>query len=184
MRGALARHNTILEQTIGANKGYIFRTGGDAYNAAFSEAPPALAAATAAQLALYNEDWGPIARLRVRMVLHTGLVETYHGDYLGATLNLLGRLMTDCHGGQTLLSMAMEELVRHELQEGVALQTLGWHRFRGLSRRERVYQVDIPGLPADFPALKSRDTPRNNLTSQLTSFVGREKEMAEVQQLL
>ncbi len=99
MRGALARHNTILEQTIEANKGYIFRVGGDAYYAAFSEAPPALAAATAAQLALYNEDWGPIARLRVRMVLHTGLAETYHGDYLGSTLNLLGRLVKDCHGG-------------------------------------------------------------------------------------
>jgi non-specific serine/threonine protein kinase len=80
--------------------------------------------------------------------------------------------------------MTTAELVQHDLQEGVTLQDLGWHRFRGLSRRERVFQVDIPGLPADFPALKSLDTPRNNLPSQLTSFVGREKEIAEAQQLL
>ena len=58
------------------------------------------------------------------------------------------------------------------------------HRLKDLQRPEHVYQLLHPALPADFPKLKSLDPLTNNLPVQATSFVGRDKEIRQVKELL
>ncbi len=116
----------------------------------------------------------------MRSALHTTEAEARDGDYVSSGLNRLGRLLSVCHGGQTLLSQATEQLVRDHLPPGASLQDLGQQRFRDLTLPDRVFELCIDGLPADFPPLRSLDAIPNNLPAQLTSFIGRERELRQV----
>src|SRR5207244_4748246 len=122
-----------------------------------------VAAACALQHAIVAEPWGTPTPLRVRIALHTGEADLREGDYYGAAVNRCARLRAVAHGGQVLLSMATEELVREALPEGTSLRDLGLHRLRDLSQPERVFQLLHPDLPADFPPLTSLDALPNNL---------------------
>src|ERR687883_459027 len=184
MRVAVDRHFALLREAIGSAGGHVFRTQGDGLCAAFATAPPALAAALAAQLALHTEPWPEGDALRVRMALHTGAAEVRDGDYVGACLNRMGRLHQIGYGGQTLLSRTTYDLVREALPAGACVRDLGEHRLRDLAAPEQVFQLLHPQLPSNFPLLKSLDAPRHNLPVELTSFVGRERELAQVKQLL
>jgi predicted ATPase/class 3 adenylate cyclase len=184
MAVALARHDAILQDTVHARGGHVFKTIGDAFCVAFPVAADALEAAVAAQRLLRDEPWEEIEILRVRMGLHTGSAESRDGDYFGPVLNRVSRLLAAAHGGQVLLTLATEELVRDHLPDGVTLRDLGERRLRDLNRPERVFQVVAADLPSDFPALRSLEIFPNNLPVQLTSFIGREKEMDEVKRLL
>ena len=159
MLTALTRHDAILRECIAAAGGVVFRTVGDAFCAAFTSAPAALAASLAAQRAFYTEPWGETGPLRVRMAIHTGAVEVRGADYVGRPLNRVARLLAVGHGGQTLLSHATEELVRHELPPGMQLRAMGEHRLRDLIRPERIFQLVALDLPADFPPLRILDHP-------------------------
>jgi predicted ATPase len=181
---ALARHDAILHEVIGAREGHIFKTIGDAFCVAFPIGSDALEAAIAAQRRLRAEEWKEIECIKVRMGIHTGSAESRDGDYFGPVLNRVSRLLAAAHGGQILLTLATEELVRDHLPDGVSLRDLGERRLRDLNRPERVFQVVAPDLPSDFPALRSLEIFPNNLPVQLTSFIGREKEMTEVKRLL
>ncbi len=156
MQAALARHDAILREVIEGHAGYVFKTVGDAFYAVFTTAPDALQAALAAQHALQAEAWdeatGP---LRVRIALHTGAAEQREGDYFGPPLNRVARLLSAGYGGQILLSTVTQELVRDQLPAGTELRDLGEHRLKDLIRPERVFQVVAPGLPTDFPPLKT-----------------------------
>ena len=99
------------------------------------------------------------------------------GDYLAAPLNRLSRLLATGHGGQVLLTQAVQQLTRGALPAGAALRDLGEHRLRDLLEPERVFQLLHPDLPAEFPPLKSLDTRPNNLPRQPTPFLGREREV-------
>ncbi len=186
MRSALARHDALIREAIATNGGVVFKTIGDAFCAAFATAPEALAAALAAQLALHSETWSLPLPLKVRIALHTGATEKRDNDYFGPTLNRLARFLAIGHGGQTLLSDVTQELVRDSLPPRAALQPLGEHRLKDLFRPEIVFQLLYPNLPTEFPPLKSLDNPElpNNLPVQVTSFIGREKEMGEIKDLL
>jgi predicted ATPase len=92
--------------------------------------------------------------------------------------------MAIAHGGQILLSGASTDLVRDRLPAGCALLDLGEHRLKDLVQPEHVCQLCAPGLPTNFPPLNSLNAFPNNLPVQLTSFVGRARELAEVKQLL
>ena len=186
MRPALARHDTLLREAIETSGGYVFKTVGDAFCAAFVIAPQALQAALDAQLALAAASVETQTPLRVRMALHTGACEERDGDYFGPPLNRVARLMAAGHGGQILLSAATQELTRDALPSSVSLLELGAHRLKDLARSETVFQLLHPSLPAEFPPLRSLDNPDfpNNLPQQPTSFIGREKESAEVKALL
>ena len=186
MRPALARHDSLLRQAIEAGGGYVFKTLGDAFCAAFATAPEALAAALSAQIALAGEGWELPTPLLVRMALHTGSAEERDADYFGPPLNRVARLMAAGHGGQVLLSEVTQALVRDALPRDVTLGDLDLHRLKDLGRPERVFQLEHPALPADFPPLRSLDNPAlpNNLPQQVTSFIGREKQLAEVKALL
>ncbi len=183
MKANLARHDGILRDCVEQNEGYVFKTMGDAFYAAFATALQGVKAASEAQQALSKEDWEECI-IKVRMGLHTGDAEQRDNDYFGNTLNRAARLMSAGHGGQILLSMAAQELVQDKLPDGAALADLGEHRLKDLARPEHIFQLLSPGLPVDFLPLKTLDTSCNNLPVQFTSFIGREKEMAEVRRLL
>ena len=184
MRTALARHDALLRQAIADNDGMVFKTVGDAFCAAFATAPQALAAALAAHLLLQKEEWGETGSLRVRMGLHTGEAEERDGDYFGQTLNRVARLQAVGHGQQTLLSQATYQLVSSSLLPDVTLRDMGQQRLKDLLAPEHVWQLCYPTLPSEFPPLKSLDYLPTNLPRQMTSFIGREREMAEVKRLL
>ncbi len=184
MRAALGRHDDLLHETIARHHGHVFKTVGDAFHAAFPTASDALTAALDAQRALARERWALPDGLRVRMALHTGVAEPRNGDYFGPALNRAARLLSAGHGGQVLLFRVTYELVQDALPAGTMLRELGQHRLRDLARPEQIYQLVAPGLATDFPPLRSLDTFPNNLPAQLTSFIGREREISEVKALL
>src|SRR5436190_933989 len=184
MQAAHARQEAILREAITKNEGYAYKMIGDAFQAAFSTAPQALQAALDAQRALDVEPWGATGPIRVRMALHTGLTEERGTDYVGPILNRVARLMSAGHGGQVLISLATEQLVREHLPQDESLRDLGEHRLKDLQRPERVFQLVAPGLRADFPPLSTLDNRPNNLPLQSTPFIGRAAEVAEVRSML
>jgi predicted ATPase/class 3 adenylate cyclase len=184
MRAALARHDALLHAAISGRGGYVFKTVGDAFCAAFTTAPQALAAAVDAQRALSGEAWGELGAPRVRMALHTGAAEARDGDYFGPPLNRVARLLGAGHGGQVLLSQATWLLVCEQLPPGTGLREHGERRLRDLQQPERIFEVTIADRPLEFLPLRTLDSLPNNLSVQLTSFVGREREMAEIERLL
>ncbi|MGH2618812.1 MAG: ATP-binding protein, partial [Thermomicrobiales bacterium] len=184
MRDAFVRHLALLDAAIAAHGGVHFKTVGDATQAAFPTASAALAAAADAQRAFLTESWPTTAPLRVRMALHAGEAQPRDGDYLAPALNRLARLLSAGHGGQTVLTEAVQFLSRGRLPAETSLRDLGVHRLRDLLESERVFQLLVPGLPVDFPALRSLDAQRTNLPLQTTLFLGRDRELAEVASLL
>jgi len=185
MRTALARHDEIIRRAIEVNGGYVFKTVGDAFCAAFPTALDALESALAAQRALLSEPWGgEIDSLRSRMALHTGTAEERNGDYFGPTLNRVARLLSTGHGGQVLLSLPTQELVRDQLPTGTWLRDLGERRLKDLSRPERIFQLTTPELLAEFPPLRTLESYPNNLPPQPTRLIGREREVQEVRERL
>ncbi len=184
MQRALALHDRLLREAFEACGGAIFKTIGDAFCVAFETAQNALSGAIQAQRALHSATWEEIEELKVRMALHTGAAEQRDGDYFGQSLNRVSRILSAAHGGQVLLSLATQELVRDLLPHGVQLRALGEHRLRDLARPEHLHQLVVSDLPSEFPALRSLESVPNNLPVQITSFVGREREMAEVKRLL
>ena len=174
-----ARHHTILRETIEARNGYVFQVIGDAFCAAFGAPKDGLQAAVQAQRKLQTENWGEVT-LKIRMGIHTGEAELHVNEYRGyLTLSLVQRLMSAGHGGQILLSHATKNLLSGHLPKDVSLLDLGEHKFKDILQPVRVFQVIAPDLQKEFPALHARDAFPNNLPIQLTSFIGREKEIQE-----
>jgi predicted ATPase/class 3 adenylate cyclase len=184
MRAALARHDDVLRSAMGEHGGYVFKTVGDAFCATFTTAPDALEAALEAQRRLLSSEWKQTGPLRVRIALHTGAAEEREGDYFGPPLNRVARLLSAAHGGQVVLSLPTQELVRDQLPTGRSLRDLGERRLKDLFRPERIFQLLAPELPSEFPPLRSLDAYRNNLPLQPTPLIGREKEVAEVRERL
>src|ERR687886_260799 len=135
-RVALARHDALVEQIVGEHDGHVVRPRGegDRRFAVFARATDAVAAAAALQQAFYTEPWPTPTPLRVRMALHAGEADLRDGDYYGTAVNRCARLRAVAHGGQTLVSLATEELVRDHLPPGVRLHDLGAHRLKDLTR--------------------------------------------------
>jgi predicted ATPase/class 3 adenylate cyclase len=192
MPALLARHREILQQSIQAQNGYVFQVVGDSFSAAFHSAKDALKAALEAQRSLHHEAWIS-APIKVRMGIHTGAAQladdpTIEGPYSGyATLALTQRITSAAHGGQILLSQSTYELTRDVLAavaEKSQFMDMGEHHLKSILRPVRLYQLNTPGLPFNFPPLKTLDYSPHNLPEQLTSFIGREKEIAEIKSLL
>ena len=181
MLDALVVHDAILRAAISIHDGRIVKTTGDGVHAVFANAVNAVDAAVEAQLALGSERWGVPGELRVRMGIHSGAADFRGGDYPGTTVNRAARVMSVAHGGQIVVSLASSALVR---DSSIELVDLGEHRLRDLTNTERIFQVVSPGLARDFPPLRSLDTLPGNLPRQLTSFVGREAEIAAVAELV
>ena len=181
----LARHNEILHQAVQSQSGYVFQIVGDSLAVAFHSASDALNAASEAQQALQSEAWNP-APIKVRMGIHTGSAQLNEDkEYSGyATLASTQRIMSAGHGGQILLSGATHELIRNSLPANTEMIDLGEKRLKDLLHPEHLYQLNIAGLQTNFPPLKVLDEFRTNLPSQLTSFIGREKEVEQIKNRL
>ena len=124
MRPALACHDEIVRDAIESHDGYVVKTTGDGFHAAFAAAHDAIDAAVVAELALGGEPWGDTGPLIVRMGIHTGPAELRDDDYYGTAVNRAARLMSAAHGGQVVVSLATEELIP---ERGVELIDLGEH---------------------------------------------------------
>lgn len=184
MSAALARHDALMRATLEGRGAYIFKTMGDAFCAAFGHPQDASIAASDAQRALAAEDFSAVEGVPVRIALHTGVADERDGDYLGPAVNRVARLLAIGHGGQVLVSGTTAELLRAEMPQLFSLRDLGAHRLKDLAHPERVFQLVGPQLLEEFPALRSVDAFPNNLPLQLTSFVGREDEVAQIKRLL
>jgi predicted ATPase/class 3 adenylate cyclase len=164
--------------------GHEVDTQGDAFFIAFARASDAVAAAVEAQHALANHSWLDGVTVRVRMGLHTGEPLRSTEGYVGLDVHHAARIMSAGHGGQVLLSHTTRDLIEQTLPPGVSLRDLGAHRLKDLQQPSQLFQLLIEGLPIDFPPLKTLDSSPNNLPLQFTPFLGREKEVAAVGQLL
>ena len=186
MRAALVIHDQLIEDAAAQYQGVVVRPRGegDSRFVVFIHATDAVLAAAAVQQALYAESWQTATPLRVRIGLHTGEAGLRDGDYYGSTVNRCARLRALAAGGQTLLSRVTADLVRDELPEGLELRDLGEHQLKGLTRPEQIFQLNLPALAVEFPPLQSLDAFPNNLPAQLSSFVGRTRELAQIKTLL
>ncbi len=186
MKVAMTRHEALVAQVIPSLGGHVVhsRGEGDSVFAVFSRAADAVTAACELQIAFTVEAWPTETPVRARMALHTG--EAFHrsDDYFGTAVNRCARLRAIAHGGQVLLSRTTVDLVREELPKSLDLKDLGIHRLRDLTLPEQVFQLLHDSLPSAFPPLRSLNAYAHNLPLQLSSFVGRKKEIAEVETLL
>ncbi len=184
MQKAVRRHDELMRAAIEHNGGYVFKTIGDAYCAAFTTVTEAATAALDAQRAVGVEDWNAIGGLRVPMAIHVGVADERDADYFGPTVNRVARLLAIGNGGQVLVSRAAKELSEELLPAHTELVDLGRHRLRDLSAPEHVFQLHSPDLRQEFPALHSLDVLPNNLPVHVTPLIGRDEEIVEIEALL
>lgn len=182
-RGALKKHHRLLNLAIEGHDGVVFERLGDGIYAAFQRTTDAVAAAVQAQLSLHKHNWGELGEVRVRMAVHPGELDRWDDRYFGPALYRCARLLAVGHGGQTLLSGVAAEIVGGTLPSDCELRDLGNHRLKDLRSPEHIFQIVHPRLRADFPALRSLEARPNNIPVQLTSFVGRERELNDVRKL-
>jgi predicted ATPase/class 3 adenylate cyclase len=180
----LDQHRQLLRAAFAQFNGREVGTEGDAFFVAFAKASEAVAAAVAGQQALAGHRWPDGAVLRVRMGIHTGEPIVVGRDYAGLDVHRAARISSAGHGGQVLISQATRELLADDLLCEVELRDLGEHRLKDLTRPQRLFQLVIPGLPVDFPPLRTLGIPATNLPVQLTGFIGRRQELAEARTLL
>ncbi|HVR46563.1 MAG TPA: adenylate/guanylate cyclase domain-containing protein [Candidatus Binatia bacterium] len=183
MRDAVRRHDEILRDEIERRRGYVFKTIGDAFCAAFWTIGDALESAVEIQRRLGREDFAAVAGLAVRISIGAGDADERSGDYFGPAVNRTSRLLSAGSGGQILLAGFAGDLARATPSPGITLRDLGTLPLRGLREPERVYQAIATGLRSDFNPLRALQTPPNNLPRQITSFVGRYRDVARVEAL-
>ena len=178
----LERHTAIIRKALASHGGFEVRSEGDSFFAVFTSPSAALAATAAMQRDLNDAEWPHQAPVRVRMGVHTGEARPASAasgiDYVGFEVSRAARIAAAANGGQVLVSDATESLVRDALSSGLTLRDLGPHRFKDLVRPQRIYQLLIDGLPDTFPELRGLDSTPNNLPTQTTTFVGRQRELA------
>jgi predicted ATPase/class 3 adenylate cyclase len=185
MASSMVRHDELVAWHVAIHDGELVgsRGEGDSAFVVFRDAGAALACACDLQLALTAESWPPATLIRVRIALHTGVVQPRAGGHYGSVVNRCARIRAVTHGAQVLLSEATVESAGVP-PEGATFRDLGLHRLRDLSVPERIFQLCHPGLGASFPSLQTLDSATHNLPVQLTSFVGRQREIAEVRELM
>ena len=176
--GRAGRHDALLHAAIASAGGTVFKTVGDAFCAAFPTPEAAIEAAVVGQKALSAQAPDALTPLKVRMAIHSGQVERRAGDYFGPPLNRVARLLATVHGEQIVVSQAAGDFARDSLPPGVTLRGLGAHALKDLLDAELVYQVIAPGIPADFPPLRTPQRYLHNVPHPATPLFGREREVA------
>ncbi len=184
--GVLADHRRLIRAGLAAHGGEEVVTQGDEISAVFASPRACADAAIRIQRALVSHGWPAGEGVRARIGIHSGAASQTAAGLAGLEVHRAARIAAVAHGGQLVVSAAAAGLLRDALPAGVWLKDLGLHRLRDGGRPEQVFQLQAEGLPAAFPALRSLDNPklRNNLPTQLSSFIGREAELAEVRRLV
>jgi predicted ATPase/class 3 adenylate cyclase len=186
MAQVLGRHDEIIAKAVVRADGMLLKTRGegDSTFSVFARATDAINATVVFQEALAAEAWPSSIDLRVRVAIHTGEAELRDGDYFGTTVNRAARLRALAHGGQVLVSNATAVVGRGGLPPEARLIDLGDHQLRDLAEPMRVFQLVHPALGADFPPLRSLSVLPGNLPRQVTSFVGRDRELKLIAELV
>jgi predicted ATPase/class 3 adenylate cyclase len=186
MMRALKRHDEVIGDAVDAHHGVSVkpRGEGDSRFLVFDDACDALRAVAQIQSRLASVAWVTPRPMRIRAALHTGAADLQLGDYYGPAVNRAARLRAIAHGGQTVMSHSTWELVRDRVPDEVSVRDMGDHGLKDLTGPERVYQLNVAGLPDHFPPLASLNAIPNNLPIQLTELVGRQAELAECERLL
>lgn len=185
------RYQDLLETYRGVLRAVFENRGGtqvdergEEFFFVFQRAKEAVTAAVEAQRRVTALTSPEAPSIRYRIALHTGEPISTGTLYVGIDVHRAARICAAGHGGQILLSQTTTDLVRSELPPQTEIRELGEHRLKDLQRPERLYQVIVPDLPSVFPPLRSLSVVSNNLPIQLTSFVGRQQEIAEIKQFL
>ena len=184
-RAVQDRHGELIRAAIRPHDGHEIRTEGDSFFVAFRTPAQGVRAAVDAQRRLTREEWLHGSPLQVRMGLHTGEGILGGGDYIGIDVNRAARIAAAGHGGQVLLSAATRTLVEDALPQGVRLRDLGSHALKDFDEPRHLFDLVIEGLPDDFPPIRTvGGSGRSRLPAPRTSFVGRERELEEIRELL
>lgn len=186
MSSAMPTHNRLVEGVVSRLGGTLppDQGEGDSRLAVFETATAAVRAALELQQAFATEPWPGGIAVRVRMAAHVGEVLVHERNVFGETVNRCARVRGLASGGQTLLSEACHELVRDQLPVGAYVLDLGEHRMRDVPRPERLHQLCHPQLPDHFPPLPSLGVVRHNLGTPLSTFIGRQRELEELERTL
>jgi class 3 adenylate cyclase len=181
----LAGHHALVRSALAAHDGTEVEARGDAFVAVFSSPRACVAAVLEMQQALLGYAWPGGEQVRVRVGVHCGEAGRTAAGPAGPEVDRAARVAAVAFGGQVLVSETAAALVRDGLPPGAVLTDLGIHQLKDLGRPERIFQLHAAGLQAEFPALRSLGHPalQNNLPVQLSRFVGREREVAEVRAL-
>jgi predicted ATPase/class 3 adenylate cyclase len=182
----LADHHSVIRSALAAHAGREVDTQGDAFFAVFSSPRACLGAVLEMQRALDTWCWPADERVRVRMGVHCGEAAQTPAGLVGLDVHRAARIAAVAHGGQVLVSETAAALVRGALPPGASLRDLGAHRLKDLGRPEQIFQLCGSGLRAEFPPLKSLGNPAllNNLPAQPATFIGRERELSQVRDLV
>ena len=181
METALATHDRIVRAQVASAGGSVFKHTGDGFAAVFEGSSEAVGAAVAITRGLAAQKWGACP-VRVRMGIHAGKAQPQDGDYFGPTITQTARVMDAGNGGQVLLSDTAAALACHSLPAGVTLADCGRHRLKDLGEPVHLWQVLIGGVATDERSLRTLDSMPNNLPAELSSFVGRDREIAELRE--
>ena len=182
----LVGYHALIRSFLAAHDGSEMETQGDAFFAVFSSPSGCVATVQGMQQALEAHAWPGGVRVRVRMGVHCDeAVQTTVG-LVGLEVHHAAQVAAVAYAGQVLVSETAAALVRDWLPPGGALIDLGVHRLNALRRPEQIFQLQAAGLPAQFPPLRSPGNPglQNNLPVQLSTFIGRDREVGEVRALV
>ncbi len=182
--GVLAIHHRLVRDAFARHGALERGSAGDGLYFVFSTARAAVQAAVDAQLVIAGYAWPDEVAVRDRIGLHTGEPATGSEGYVGIDVHRAARVCAAAHGGQILISQTTHDLISHELAPPTAVRDLGVHRLRSLDSPLRLYQVTVPGMLADFPPPRTTEAPRNNLQLEVTSFIGREREIEQATRIL
>ncbi len=184
-RPALEVHNALMRRAIARHAGYEVKTIGDSFMVAFDDPVSAADCALDMQRMIEAESFEMVGKLRVRIGIHTGSLVPYGADYFGPSVNHTSRIEGAGHGGQVLLSEETAERVRPHLSPDASLADEGLHRLKDLGAPIRLFLLTHPDLPKrDYPPLRTLNIRPHNFPAQVTNFVGREREQADLVKLI
>src|SRR6202451_3166213 len=175
----LSAQRALMRAAIRATSGQEIGTEGDSFFVVFTSAGDAVRCCLTAQRALAGYDWPGGAAVRVRMGLHSGEPAVQEDDYIGMDVHRAARIAAAAHGGQVVLSEATRQLAASQPGAELSVRDLGWHRLKDIEAPEQIYQLVAPGLPEEFPPLKSLGAPRR-LPVATTTLVVRERDLEQV----
>jgi predicted ATPase/class 3 adenylate cyclase len=177
----LEQHNEILRSVFGERNGTEEANEGDSFFVTFPTASDVVSAALEAQQRLQSTEWRGGAPVQVRMGVHFGEVERIAGSLIGMAIHETARISAAAHGGQVLASSVAVEVAQ---SDAISWVDLGRHHLKDLPQPTQIFQLTAEGLRSDFPPIRARGTGRVDLPAQASSFIGREREVAEIRDAL
>ena len=184
-RTLLSEHRRLLRDAFAAHGGTVLRGEGDALFVTFDDPSSAILGAIDGQVALAEAEWPAGSHVRVRMGIHVGEVTIDEDDdYVGLAVHQAARISAAAHGGQILTSKAMQAQAEPRVPPEVSLKSIGRFRLKDFPEPEDLFQLHHPDLPGDFPAPRTAPGVRHNLPKAISSFIGRDRDVAELAELL